>query len=36
MRLIDAAAVVTMDIVSFERMGDFENSSAPRPWQRIC
>jgi hypothetical protein len=32
MRLI-AAAVVTTDIVSFERIGDFENSSAQ---QGIC
>jgi len=31
MRLIAAAAaVVTTDIVSFERIGDFDNSSAPR------
>jgi hypothetical protein len=36
MRLIAAAAVVTTDIVSFERIGDFENSSAPRPQQGIC
>jgi hypothetical protein len=35
MRLI-AAAVVTTDIVSFERIGDFENSSAQRPRQGIC
>jgi hypothetical protein len=35
MRLI-AAAVVTTDSVSFERIGDFENSSAPRLRQGIC
>jgi hypothetical protein len=35
MRLI-AAAVVTTDIVSFERIGDFENSGAPRPRQGTC
>jgi hypothetical protein len=35
MRLI-AAAVLTTDIASFERIGDFENSSAPRPRQGIC
>src|SRR5260370_42201086 len=35
MRLIDADAVTT-DSVSFGRIGDFENSSAPRPRQGTC
>src|SRR6266436_6376288 len=35
MRLIDAD-VVTTDKVSFERIGDFENSSAPRRRQGTC
>jgi hypothetical protein len=35
MRLIDAD-VVTTDSVSFRRIGDFENSSAPRPRQGLA
>jgi hypothetical protein len=35
MRSIDAA-MLTTDSVCFESIGDFENSSAPRPRQGTC